>query len=325
LTGCTKQLRHDLNAALAPVRARDRIAARDTTGDVGTRICAESEPRRDDPQDVLGAAFSRLFQSLRSLEEYGKCIDPVVGAGIEPLRYRAYTLQGAMMRTADSCERLGDALLYVLIDGRESADSCVSWARMLVEAGVDIIQLRDKRLTDRALFERAAALASVTRRSASLLIVNDRPDIAAAAGADGVHVGQDDLPAGAARRIVGPERLVGVSTHSIEQAREAVLGGADYIGVGPTFPSATKQFDAHPGLELIREVYSEIGLPAFAIGGIDCDNVALVTAAGADRVAVGAAITGAADAPRAAVALRRALAAGDDRLVPAPSIGPAKG
>ena len=100
--------------------------------------------------------------------------------------------------------------------------------------------------------------------------MNDRPDIARLAGADGVHVGQEELSVKEARTIVGPDALVGRSTHSLEQAREAVLDGANYIGVGPVFPSTTKQFAEFPGLELLRAVSAEIRLPAFAIGGIDC-------------------------------------------------------
>ena len=108
--------------------------------------------------------------------------------------------------------------------------------------------------------------------------------------ADGVHLGQENVTVKDARRIVGPDRLIGVSTHSLEQARQAVLDGADYIGVGPTFPSGTKQFDRLPGLELLREVAAEIRLPAFAIGGISPRNVAEVLAAGFTRIAVSGAV-----------------------------------
>jgi thiamine-phosphate pyrophosphorylase len=138
----------------------------------------------------------------------------------------------------------------------------------------------------------------------TLVVVNDRPDIAVLADADGVHLGQDDLRVKDARAIVGPRRLIGVSTHSIEQARAAVLDGANYLGVGPTFPSRTKSFDAFPGLDFVRQVAAEIRLPAFAIGGIEATNVGEVVAAGLRRVAVGSAVMGDAK-PRAAVAALR--------------------
>ncbi|MGI9471913.1 MAG: thiamine phosphate synthase, partial [Rubripirellula sp.] len=116
-----------------------------------------------------------------------------------------------------------------------------------------------------------------------------RADLAVAADVDGVHVGQDELPVAAAREIVG-ERMIGVSTHSLEQAREAAKDGADYIGCGPVFPSATKTFDRYLGTEWLKEVAKEIDLPAFAIGGIDLENLDQVIDAGVRRVAVTAAI-----------------------------------
>jgi thiamine-phosphate pyrophosphorylase len=135
--------------------------------------------------------------------------------------------------------------------------------------------------------------------------MNDRPDLAVLTDADGVHVGQEELSVRDARRIVGPGRLVGVSTHTIEQARQAVLDGADYIGVGPVFPSQTKQFGSFAGLQFVREAAGEITLPAFAIGGITTENVAEVLAAGATRIAVSAAICAAEDPGEAARELRR--------------------
>jgi thiamine-phosphate pyrophosphorylase len=180
-----------------------------------------------------------------------------------------------------------------------------------VAAGVDAIQLRDKTLADRELVQRARLLREATAGGPTLLIVNDRADVAKLARADGVHVGQNELSVKDARTIVGPDALVGVSTHTIEQARQAVLDGANYIGVGPTFPSGTKRFEQFPGVELLRAVAAEIRLPAFAIGGIDGENAADVLAAGFTRIAVSGAVTSAADP----VQVARALAA---RLVPSP-------
>ena len=133
-----------------------------------------------------------------------------------------------------------------------------------------------------------------------MISINDRPDIAPLCDADGAHVGQDDLSVRAARRIVGPDRLVGLSTHSVEQACRAVLEGADYIGVGPVFSSSTKQFATLAGLDLVRRVADEITLPWFAIGGIDPSNVNQVVEAGAQRLAVSGAICSADDPGNAA-------------------------
>ncbi len=197
----------------------------------------------------------------------------------------------------------------MLIDGRPSIEEFERLARGLIEAGVHVLQLRDKQLGDRELLERARLLRRLTQneQSQTLLIVNDRPDLAVLAQADGVHVGQEELSVKDARSIVGPDMLVGVSTHGIEQARQAVLDGANYIGVGPTFPSGTKRFEQFPGVELLRAVAAEIRLPAFAIGGIDRQNVAEVLAAGFTRIAASGAIAAAADPVQAAKELLACL------------------
>ncbi|MCA9028859.1 MAG: thiamine phosphate synthase, partial [Planctomycetaceae bacterium] len=146
-----------------------------------------------------------------------------------------------------------------------------------------------------------------TAAAGALFIVNDRPDIAALSQADGVHLGHDDMTVREARQIIGAGALIGVSTHNIDQARQAVLVGADYLGVGPTFPSTTKQFTNFPGLTFIREVATEITRPWFAIGGITSENLPEVIDAGASRIAVSGAITSAGDASSAALVMRHTL------------------
>ena len=140
-----------------------------------------------------------------------------------------------------------------------------------------------------------------------LFVVNDRPDIARLCEADGVHLGQDDVTVKDARRVAGPDMLIGVSTHSIEQLRAAILDGADYVGIGPTFPSKTKAFDHFPGLDFVRAAVAETSLPAFALGGIGPANVGQVVAAGGRRVAVSGAICAADDPEQAARLLKAAL------------------
>lgn len=295
LTALCKQARHDLTAALATIPAGERHAARETRLDVGTAVSLPSEISRVDLAAIVAASFKRTEQSLRSLEEYCKAIAPTAAPRLERLRYAVYTLERAVDITRGSMERLSSVRLYVLIDGQESSASLERLAGQLVEAGVGAIQLRDKRLPDRELLERARALRAATAGSQTLMIANDRPDLALLSGADGVHVGQDELSVKDARRILGPRPLIGVSTHSIEQARQAVLDGANYIGVGPTFPSTTKQFSEFTGLELLSAVASEIRLPAFAIGGITAENLSQVLATGIGRVAVSGAIASADD------------------------------
>jgi thiamine-phosphate pyrophosphorylase len=300
LTGLCKQMRHDLTAALARLPQRRCLGARETQADVGTTLTAAAEQRREDASVVLAANLARLQESLRSLEEFGKVVDADLAAAIKQLRYRAYTLQRAVEITRHSIERLAGARLYVLIDGRPTVEEFHRLASALIEAGVHVVQLRDKRLGDRGLLERARLLRELTAGSGALFVMNDRPDLAVLARADGVHVGQDELSVKDARTIVGPATLVGVSAHSIEQARQVVLDGANYLGVGPTFPSGTKSFEQFPGLELLRAVAAEIRLPAFAIGGVCRVNLDEVLAAGFTRIAVSEAVASAED-PAAAV------------------------
>ena len=162
-------------------------------------------------------------------------------------------------------------------------------------AGGDVacVQLRLKDVSDADILRSGAALKPIVQNAGAAFILNDRPDLAAKLDADGVHVGQEELSVAEVRRVVGPDLLVGVSTHDISQARQAVLEGASYLGCGPTFPSATKRFAAFPGLAFLREVADEISLPAFAIGGITAENLADVLATGFTRVAASGAILGA--------------------------------
>ncbi len=296
LTTLCKQARHRL-VELVDTWAADRCTMRDTPGDIGTSVSTATEFQRENVEDVVVAAMHRVQQSLRSLEEFSKTLSPEVARQIESLRYDSYTIHAALARTSKSRHRLEQVKLCVLIDARESESELANLAEQLLIAGVDMLQLRDKQFDDRILLARAALLRKITHAHDKLLIINDRPDLAKLSGADGVHLGQDDLPVGKARQIVGPTALVGLSTHRIEQAGEAVLLGADYLGVGPTFPSQTKQFDKFPGLDFIVQVAEQIKLPAFTIGGINAGNVSRVVEAGASRVAVSGSVINAADPP----------------------------
>lgn len=300
LTELTKQLRHDLATAAATISSTDRNAARETQLDVGTNVETTTETARTDAWHVAAASLKRIEQALRTIEEYGKLVDPTFSHQCEALRYRTYTLERAIDLTRDAIQRLDRIRLYVLIDSRESLEDFNQLVRSLVEAGVGAIQLRAKELPGASHLERARTLVAATRETKTLAILNDRPDIAAIVHADGVHLGQEDMSVKDARAIVGPRALIGVSTHSLDQARAAVLTGANYIGAGPTFPSETKSFDKFPGLDFLREVTDEIRLPIFAIGGINRDNLPSVLETGITRVAVSSAVTSALDPKLAA-------------------------
>lgn len=300
-----KQIRHSLTSALECLDPLDRLAARDTPGDVGTRLTTATEFVRPTLGSVVEANLERVEQALRCLEEYAKGFRPALAHSAESLRYETYNVAQALIRTAANRRRLAASRLYVLADGDTDADRMCAKAEALVRAGVNVLQFRDKRLCDRELVERAARLRRITSGTSTLLVINDRPDVAAIVGADGVHVGQEELSVRDARRIVGVERLVGVSTHDLDQARQAVLDGADYLGCGPTFPSTTKNFANFPGLDFLRQVAAEIGLPTFAIGGISAPRLGEVLQTGMTRIAVSGAVWQADDP---AVAARELLA-----------------
>ncbi len=306
LTEEAKGMRHDLAAAASLLSAGALLAARDTPGDVGTTVTSGREYDRRSPAEVAAVNLKRLQEALRSVEEYGKVFGPEFGRRIEAVRYRAYTLERAVVTGAGARSRLADAKLYVLLTGSQCA-AALDWTIAEAAAGgAQVFQLREKSLTDRELLERAGNVRRWTRAAGALFIVNDRPDIARLVEADGVHLGQDDMPVAAARRIVGPDALIGVSTHTLGQLRRAVLDGADYVGVGPAFPSKTKSFEHFPGLPFVREA-AETSLPAFVLGGIDLSTISQVVAAGAKRVAVSSVIAQADDPQAIARALRTAL------------------
>lgn len=204
--------------------------------------------------------------------------------------------------------RLHEARLCVLIDGSESAEACGRQVATLAAAGVRFFQLRAKSLDDASLLARAIAAVKAARESGGLLVINDRVDIAVAADADGVHLGEHDLPPAAARQLLGTARLVGRTAHSLAEAAAARAAGADYLGVGPCFPSVTKTFAGFATPQFLASVARELPLPAFAIGGIDAARLPDVLATGLSRVAVASAVTAAADPAAAAAALLALLA-----------------
>jgi thiamine-phosphate pyrophosphorylase len=177
--------------------------------------------------------------------------------------------------------------LYVILDAGMLTGPAGETAKKLMDAGVKLLQYRDKKAAARELWEESRAIAEVAGRAKCTFIVNDRPDVAYLAGADGVHVGQDDLDAEQARMVIGPDRWVGVSTHSLEQFEKAAASSADYIAVGPIFQTRSKANpDPVVGTELLRRVRALTEKPIVAIGGITLERAAEVLAAGADSAAV---------------------------------------
>lgn len=177
--------------------------------------------------------------------------------------------------------------LYVILDAGMLTEPAGITAQKLMDAGVKLLQYRAKNATARELWNESRALADSAQRSDCTFIVNDRPDVAYLAGAGGVHVGQDDLDVEQARKVIGPDRWVGVSTHNLEQFRKAAASSADYIAVGPIFQTSSKANpDPVVGTELLRRVRALTEKPVVAIGGITLERAEAVLAAGANSVAI---------------------------------------
>jgi thiamine-phosphate pyrophosphorylase len=193
---------------------------------------------------------------------------------------------------------------YAMVDPAGGHEP-VALARILLEAGARVMQLRRKSASGRDLLAAARAIATMCRERGAMLIVDDHTDIAMLAGADGVHLGQEDLPLEAARRLAGSEMIIGISTHSVEQAVAAERGGADYIGFGPMYPGGLRNNATGKGLELLRQVRGAVRIPIVAIGGITEAKMPAVLGAGADACAI---ITDVVGAPDIAAKVRTILA-----------------
>jgi thiamine-phosphate pyrophosphorylase len=204
-------------------------------------------------------------------------------------------------------ERLTDARLYFVVEA-DASDRLLDAA---LAGGCDLLQLRDHDASDEQLLAAAERFREACDTHGALFVINDRPDLALQCGADGVHVGQDDLPVGDVRRLLGPDAVIGLSTHSPDQFDAGLASDADYLSAGPVWETPTKPGRPRTGLELIRHASSVATKPFFAIGGIDQSNIREIVKAGATRAVVVRAIRDAADPQATAAALRSTLETAD--------------
>ncbi|HPF37332.1 MAG TPA: thiamine phosphate synthase [Phycisphaerae bacterium] len=286
-SGAIKRARHALSQVSEGLDRNERLASRDTPGDVGTRITTTSETTREGAESVAQAATARVSEALRCIEEYGKLVSSELAAQVERLRYDLYSIEQDVFVTSARRRGFSEARIHVLLTASLCRRSWRETAEAILDAGADVIQLREKGLSDSALLERAQALRELTRRCGAMLVINDRADIARLADADAVHLGQEDLPVADARRILGPTILVGGSAHDEREIERMLDAGVDYLGVGPMFASGTKPEVEVRGpevLQLARRLVSNRAVaaegdesppcPLVAIGGITEQNVA---------------------------------------------------
>ncbi len=298
--GAAKRLRHNLKGIVDALGADVLLAARDIVSDVGRDVKTRSELTRASSDDVIRAAFARLTESTRVLGEYGKLVSPDTAQTAESIRYRAYELQQRAVLRGDLRRQFRKVRLYVILSEALCHGEWRATAEAAIRGGATCIQLREKGLDDAELLARAKDLREMTRKQNVLFIMNDRPDIARLAAADGVHVGQGDLSVADVRRIAGGRSLVGKSTHTIEQFKTALDESPDYVAVGPMFPSTTKPQEHIAGPQTLAAARELTDLPIVGIGGITSASAESVVAAGANTIAVCSAIIGAANAESAA-------------------------
>jgi thiamine-phosphate pyrophosphorylase len=277
--------------------------ARNTNDDPATDLNHAQELQRTDIQAVLRANMARLQEALRVLEEYSKVIDPQMGAAVKQMRYGVYSLESELINhTAANRDhdhnldlgqvrrrKLQTAKLYLVT---MPVDNIIAVVESALQGGVDIVQFRQKDGDDQPRFVIAQALCQLCHRYGALFIVNDRVDIAIAVGADGIHVGQTDLPVSVVRQILNAngngadQYIIGQSTTNPEELTIALQNQVDYIGVGPVYATPTKPNKPASGHDYVQYAAKNVEIPWFAIGGIDATNLVEAIASGAERVAI---------------------------------------
>jgi thiamine-phosphate pyrophosphorylase len=312
-----KHLRHRLIHAISGPGLSHAVLLehRDSLGDVSRPGEASPlPPPYCESLDLFEANCRRVEEALRSMEETLRLLDPMRAREAELIRYEVYDLQKEIhpLLFEKSHRRKMDFELYVVTDRRFlGGKELAQVVEAAVKGGAGCIQLREKHADIRSVLNLARELRKVTRESGATFIINDSLEVALETGADGVHLGQEDLPLEAARRLAGGQLLIGISTHNPEQAFEAEAGGAGYINIGPVFATNTKDTPVQPvTLDLIRQVAPCLRVPFTTMGGIHLGNVEQVILAGADRVAVVTEVMAAANPEAAAremlAAIRRA-------------------
>ncbi|WAL59794.1 thiamine phosphate synthase [Thermocoleostomius sinensis] len=273
-----KQLRQEL----AQWHRDDIRATRDTPNDSGTDLTHPQEEQRSSVAQVLRVNFCRVQEALRVLEEYGKLYFPEMGTACKHMRYRVYTLE-SNLEHHKRFQVLQQSYLYLVT---APVVNLIETVEAALQGGVTLVQYRDKESDDLTRLHTAQTLKQLCHQYGALFLVNDRVDLALAVNADGVHLGQHDVPIALARQLLGSQRIIGRSTHSPDDLQRAIQEGADYVGVGPVYETPTKAGRPAAGVEYVRYAADHATIPWFAIGGIDSENLHDVLSAGAERVAI---------------------------------------
>ncbi len=272
----------NLRQELAVWHTPELRAARNTPGDVGTSLTHAGEEERQSIEQLLVANFSRVQEALRVLEEYSKLVSGGMSSSCKQLRYRVYTLESQLV-SYRSRQILASARLYLVT---MPVPDLLGSVEKALQGGLTLVQYRDKTSDDAVRLEQAQQLRQLCHNYGALFIINDRVDLALAVGADGVHLGQNDISIALARQILGSQKIVGRSTTNATEMARALQEGADYIGVGPVYETPTKAGKSAAGLEYVQYAAEHATVPWFAIGGIDQNNILDVIQSGGRSIAV---------------------------------------
>jgi len=311
LTERTRRLRHELSSAIDQLDAGKLLSSRDTLGDVGIGQKTDRQIERAELKDCFTAGCKRLTEALRAIAEVTQTQDRPLAEKIEKLRYDTYTLEKDIVLFSEPAEKFKRVKLYIVITSHLPAD-ILSLTDKCIAGAADCIQLRAKDINDDILLAVAEEFTKICKAANVLSIINDRVDIAIAASADGVHLGQNDLPTDRARSLQLAPLIIGRSTHSLDQLETACKDLPTYVSLGPVFATPTKPSAPPVGLEYVKlatEKLAGSGIAHVAIGGITPDNVDRVLAAGAKTIAVCSAVTNAPDPARACQTLKQKLSA----------------
>ncbi|MFW5798047.1 MAG: thiamine phosphate synthase [Planctomycetota bacterium] len=304
-----KTIRHELTCvATSCIDTTELVRRRDVPSDVGRHTKTDTEAQRPDTAHLLGANFKRLQEALRSLEEHAKLAGWSEAArAFEDLRYRSYELESDVATSGHRRRLLAGRDLYVLVTAALCSRDVLETVREIVEAGVELIQIREKDMPDRALLEHTRRVLDIAAPAGVPVLVNDNTAVARLAGAAGVHVGQNDLACRDIRTICGGDAVVGISAGSVDEARVAEADGADCLGTGPVFYTDTKKVERGLGTGHLVEVIRSVSIPVHAIGGITPENIDEVLEAGCASVAVCSAVISATDPGRVTARLKEKI------------------
>jgi len=290
----TKKLRNSRHAIRKNLKDFDShiLRHRDSNHDIGKRITAKNKlDKKDSLKQIITANFKRALEATRVIEEISKTTANMyeIGKIYENIRYELYYLEKDVLGLLNK-KTIPKGIYGITFERFSNGKTNIQIVKEMIENGIKIIQYREKDKSFKKMYEEATILREMTKKANVLFIINDHIELAQMVDVDGVHIGQDDWPLEEVRKLLGDEKIIGLSTHSKEQAIEAVKLGADYIGVGPIFDTKTKEY-ATVGIEYLEFVAQNIKIPFVAIGGIKEGNIKEVVNAGAKSIALVTEIT----------------------------------